>query len=200
MPSDPQRTLKTLGRDLATIPLARLRDKAERVGFICINSFKSYRLNLGTGPINDAVSMAHCLKSFNFDVYFISSPHCKDFLKYLDAFFRNTTGQLVFFYVGHGLSLRDIDIDETDGNDEAFVFDDGVILDDDLVTHVIENKNPSNELILITDACRPGTIWTCRTEWSEGGSCRPECSRSRPSPTRRSHGRQRWTRASSPKI
>jgi hypothetical protein len=101
--------------------------------------------------------MAHYLKNFDFDAYFISSPRCKDLLKYLDAFFRNTTGQFVFFYVGHGHSLRDVD--EIDGNDEAFVFDDGVILDDDLVTHVIENKNPSSEIILITDACRPGTIW-----------------------------------------
>jgi hypothetical protein len=99
--SDPHRTLKILGGDLAAIPLARLRDKLERAGFICINCFKSCWLNFGTGPINDAAAMTHCLKNFDFDVYFISSPRCKDLLKYLDAFFRNTTGRVGFFYVGH---------------------------------------------------------------------------------------------------
>lgn len=157
--SDPVRRLKTLGRDLGTIPLSRIPASFEKVCFICVNTYTSYRLNLGTGPINDAVSFAKCVKNYGFEVFFLHNPHSRNFLKYLDKFFSNAVGQLIVYYVGHGTSSSDLDKDEADGNDEAFVFDDGIIIDDDLITHLIDNKNPDNEVILVTDACHSGSIW-----------------------------------------
>lgn len=157
--SDPVRRLKQLGRDVASVPVSRIPTEMGKVCFICVNTYTSYRLNLGTGPMNDAVSFAKCVKNFGFEVYFMHNPHSRNFLKYLDTFFANTAEELVVYYVGHGTSVADTDGDEADKTDEAFVFDDGVIVDDVLIDHLIEHKNPASKLILVTDACHSGTIW-----------------------------------------
>ncbi|KAH0793381.1 Clan CD, family C14, metacaspase-like cysteine peptidase [Histomonas meleagridis] len=157
--SDPVTRLRTYGRDLGSIPISRLPTEFDKACFICVNTYQSYRLNLGTGPLNDAVSLAKCVKNFGFHIYFLHNPHSRNFLKYLDHFFQFTTDHLVFFYVGHGTTVRDLDGDEDDGNDEAFVFDDGNIVDDELIDHLINNKNPNNRITLITDACHSGSIW-----------------------------------------
>jgi hypothetical protein len=147
---DPIRDLKEYGRDLADIPVSRLPSKLENTAFLCINTYTSYRLNIGVSPINDAVLFAHRLKKFGFMIYFLHNPHARSFLKYLDVFFRNVTGQLVLFYVGHG---------NGDSTDQAFVFDDGPVYEADLITHLTENKNPKSQVVLVTDACKSGTIW-----------------------------------------
>lgn len=159
MSADPIRRLKTYGRDLSSIPVSRLPQTCDKACFICVNTYTSYRLNLGTGPINDAVNIAKCVKPFGYEVYFVHNPHRRTFLQYLDKFFSATQKNLVFFYVGHGTYQTDKNGDEADGQDEAFVFDDGNITDDELVTHLIDNKNPNNVVTLITDACHSGTIW-----------------------------------------
>lgn len=157
--SDPVRKLKTVGHDLSAISITRLPATFEKVCYICVNTYRSYRLNLGTGPVNDAYSIAKCVKKYGYEVYFLHNPHSRNFLKYLDEFFSRTTGHLVFFYVGHGTSVRDLDGDEDDGYDEALVFDDGNIIDDVLVEHLIAKKNPENKMTLITDACHSGSVW-----------------------------------------
>ncbi|OHT03063.1 Clan CD, family C14, metacaspase-like cysteine peptidase [Tritrichomonas foetus] len=157
--SDPVRRLKTYGRDLSTIPISRVPTDLEKCCFICVNTYKSYRLNLGVGPMNDAVSWAKCMANYGFHIFFLHNPHSRNFLKYLDTFFANTSQHLVVYYVGHGTSVTDLNGDEDDGKDEAFVFDDGVITDDDLIDHLLENKHQDSVLTLVTDACHSGTIW-----------------------------------------
>lgn len=159
MSSDPVRRLKELGRDVSSVAISRLPTNLTKACFICVNSYTSYRLSLGTGPINDAVSFAKCMKNFEYEVFFLHNPHSRNFLKYLDAFFKNTSVELVVYYVGHGTSVKDVSGDETDGTDEAFVFDDGTISDDTLIDHLIDCKHPDSKLILVTDACHSGTIW-----------------------------------------
>jgi hypothetical protein len=153
--TDPIRQLKTYGRDVGAIPVSHVPQSFNKVAFLCINTYKSYRLNLGTGPINDAVSLAKCVKRFEFEIYFMHNPHARNFLKYLDVFFKATTGQLVVYYVGHGTSLSE------SGNqaEEAFLFDDGRIPEDELIKHLLSNKNESCSITFITDACHTGTIW-----------------------------------------
>jgi hypothetical protein len=153
--TDPLRELKIYGRDMAAIPLSRLPTTFNKVAFLCVNTYRSYRLDLGTGPITDALALAKCVKLYGFEIYFMHNPHARNFLKYLDTFFANTTGQLLVYYVGHGAGVLDV----SEAGEEAFVFDDGILTDDDLVSHLIENKNPSSKLILVTDACHSGTIW-----------------------------------------
>jgi hypothetical protein len=148
--ADPVRDLKEYGRDLAGIPVSRLPSQFENAAFLCINTYTSYRLNIGTTPINDAVLFAKRLKKFGFSIYFLHNPHARSFLKYLDAFFRNVTGQLVLFYLGHG---------NGSSADQAFVFDDGPIYEADLIEHLNQNKNPNSQVVFVTDACKSGTIW-----------------------------------------
>jgi hypothetical protein len=155
--ADPVRDLKECGRDLSAIPIARIPATIEKAAFLCVNTYAGYRLNLGTGPINDALLFARKLKKFGFSIYFLHNPHARNFLKYLDVFFRNVTGQLVLFYVGQGSGA--IAEDGSESTAEAFVFDDGPVYEDDLITHLTENKNPANQVILVTDACSSGTIW-----------------------------------------
>jgi hypothetical protein len=94
------------------------------------------------------------MRHFEFDIYFTHNPHSRNFLKYLDLFFAGTVKRLVVFYVGQGAGLRSA----AEGG-EALVFDDGEVPEDALVTHLIENKHSSNEIILVTDLCHSGTIW-----------------------------------------
>jgi hypothetical protein len=173
MTIDPLRTLKSLGRDVTVITVGRLPASFEKAAFICVNTYTSYQLNLGKGPLNDAVSFAKCAKKAGFEIFFLHNPRCKTFLSYLDAFFARTTTKLVFYYVGHGTNVRDMDGDESDKQDEAFVFDDGTITDDVLLTHLCDNKNPSCELVLITDACHSGSIWDIPTITIRGRNLPP---------------------------
>jgi hypothetical protein len=64
--ADPLRELKSFGRDVAGIPLARLPKSFKNVAFLCVNTYTSYRLNMGTGPITDALSFAECIKPLGF--------------------------------------------------------------------------------------------------------------------------------------
>jgi hypothetical protein len=158
MSGDPLRLLKTFGRDLTGIPLSRLPATLKKAAFLSVDSYDSYRMNLGTGPIHDALSIAKLLKNYDFNVFFMLNGHCTNFLNYLDAFLKRTTVQLLIFYVGQGVTTPDVESEDA-GSDPGFIFDDGVIRGGDVARHVSDNKNADCQLLLVTDACQPGTIW-----------------------------------------
>jgi hypothetical protein len=164
---DPVNELRTVGRDLSDTrklsptvnsPKTRIPSSMSKSAFLLVNSHTGYRLNLSTGPVNDAVCMGELLKESGFDVYFLVRPSASEVLRLLDAFFANTTTQFVFFYAGHGHGVLE-ELDETCNPEHAFVFADGVILEDDLILHLMAKKNPTNEVIFIADACLAGSIW-----------------------------------------
>lgn len=155
----------------------------DKVFFICINTYKSYKLNLGAAPIQDAYGLARVVKQAGYEVYYIHNPHSQIFLQYFDAFLNLTQKHLIFLYVGRGTSVRDINGDEVDGYDEALIFDDGNILDDDLVAHLEMCKNRSNVLTLLTDANHKDTIWDMQ-EHAANGKPIPENVRSLSAETR----------------
>ena len=150
--------LKALATDVVKTPVSRLA-KNERACLIICNTYSSYQLSLGDGPMNDAITFATSMKNFEFKQYYMHNPHSRNFLSYLDAFLKNTTQHLVVYYVGHGTTVTDTNGDEDDNTDEAFVFDDGTMVDDILVEHLIKNKNESSRVTLVTDACHSGSIW-----------------------------------------
>jgi hypothetical protein len=160
---DPVRLLKELGHDLTAIPIANLPPTFAKVAFLCVNTHCSFRQGVGVPPINDAVLLANCLRRFSFEIYFLHNPHSGNFLRYLDVFFTATTGRLVLFYVGQGAGLHE----------DAFIFDDGQIPESEMVDHLIENKNANCEVILITDACRSGTIWDIQNGKVKGRALPP---------------------------
>jgi hypothetical protein len=149
---DPVRELKAAGRDLSEVPISRLPAVFDKVAFLCVNSYRSYRANLGVGPINDAVLVAKCLKRFGFEIWFLHNPHARNFLEYVGAFLERTGKQLVLFYAGQGTKA-------TAEGDQAFVFDDGAVMEEEFVSHLKEKKTQQSKLVLITDDCHSGSIW-----------------------------------------
>jgi hypothetical protein len=148
-----------MGRDCGTIPISRLPSSIERCAFLCVNNYTSPSLSLGAGPLNDGVSMAKLAEIRKLPIYFLHNPRKATFLKYFEHFIKVTNDHLVFYYVGHGTRVRDTNRDEADGYDEAFVFEDGTIIDDVLIQTLAKYKNPENQVTLVTDACHSGSIW-----------------------------------------
>lgn len=170
---DPVRRLKMIGRDLNDIEIECIPDDLERVCFICVNTYTSYRLNLGVIPINDAVNWAKCMARYEYQVFFLHNPHSRNFLDYLDILFKKVTKHLVFYYVGHGISFEcTLGYDESTYN-KAMVFDDGSISDGQLIQDLISYKNPQSVITLITDSCRAGTIWDMQSHDLNGKTLPP---------------------------
>jgi hypothetical protein len=61
--------------------------------------------------------------------------------------------------VGHGTQVKSINNDEADSLDEAYYFEDGALIDDILLDHLIKFKNHNSSVILISDCCHSGSIW-----------------------------------------
>jgi hypothetical protein len=74
------------------------------------------------------------------------------------------------FYSGHGTSVTDLDGDEVDGHDEAYVLcdsqtgqaippqGDSLMTDDELVTLLGQSLNPRVKVIVVSDCCHSGSI------------------------------------------
>lgn len=150
--------LKSLATEIIKTPISRLNEQ-ENVCLIVCNTYSSYRLSLGDGPLNDAISFATSIKSYGFKQYYLHNAHSKIFLKYFDALLEKTSKHLIIYYVGHGTTVADVNKDEDDGSDEAFVFEDSTLIDDILIEHLIDKKNANSRLTLVTDACHSGSIW-----------------------------------------
>mmetsp|Transcript_49341 Transcript_49341/g.104962 ORF Transcript_49341/g.104962 Transcript_49341/m.104962 type:complete len:296 (+) Transcript_49341:107-994(+) len=72
----------------------------------------------------------------------------------------------VFYYSGHGTSIKDYSGDEADGKDEAFCFVtdqgqityDSLLSDDDFAEAVTSGVSDDAKIIILTDCCHSGTI------------------------------------------
>jgi hypothetical protein len=158
--SDAVRQLKTYGRDVSETFLDRLPKEFDRVCFICVNAYRSFRQAVGVTPIQDAVALAKCVRYFEYEVYFVHNPHARYFLDYLNYFLEHTSRHLLVYYVGQGTTARDLDRTVSRGlYDEAFTFDDGAISDEEFLDSLTDYKNPKNKVTLITDTCKSETTW-----------------------------------------
>jgi hypothetical protein len=156
---DAVRQLKTYGRDISETFIERLPKEFERVCFICVNSYRSFRQAIGVTPIQDAVALAKCVRYFEYEVYFVHNPHARTFIDYLNYLIEHTSRHVMVYYVGLGTTVRDLDRTLTRSiYDEAFTFDDGSISDEEFLDS-LEYKNPNNKITLITDTCKPETTW-----------------------------------------
>ena len=154
MSSDPIRRLQTLGHDISNLPLSKIPLNLNKCCFICINSFESFRRNLGTGPINDALTFAKCAKTFDYDIYILQSPHKRNFMLYFERFLNSVENHLIFFYVGQMNQNFAKTLGET-----SFVFDDGTIPESNFIDKINEIKKENCKLTLITDSCPSGSIF-----------------------------------------
>ncbi|OHT02525.1 Clan CD, family C14, metacaspase-like cysteine peptidase [Tritrichomonas foetus] len=165
---DPIRRLKEIARDIQQVPIQNVPREMEKVFFICINTYKGFQINTGSSPMMDAFNLARIIKHRGYQVFFIHNPHAAIFMQYFAAMLESVYKHLIFMYIGRGTGVQDLDGDELDGVDEALVFDDGVIIDDDLVTCLVRYKNQESRLTLLTDASYKDTIWDMEEKSKNG--------------------------------
>lgn len=147
-----------LGCDLKK--MSTLPTDLRRCVFICCNTYTRPDYSLGVGPMNDALAVAGYFKQLGFDLYFAHNPTSEEFLRYFAHFLKNTKEYLVVYYTGHGGSIDDKNGDETDGKDEALVFDDNFVIDDTLAETIANSGKPDNSIVcLFNDCCHSGTIY-----------------------------------------
>lgn len=157
-----ERKLASTGTDISKMSAYRLPEGLEKAALLCVNTYKGTRYDLGDGPANDGLTMAKLLKTYGFPIYYCLNPTKSKFLTFFNHFIKNTSQHLVFYYVGHGTYQTDTSGDETDRNDEAYVFSNGNIIDDDLLKN-LSNKNQDLKVTLVSDCCHSGTIWDLGT-------------------------------------
>jgi hypothetical protein len=78
----------------------------------------------------------------------------------------NDDDMFIFFYAGHGDNVVDLDGDEDDGKDEAFVLLDNFgfgsestyLVDDEFAELLVESFSVNTRVLIFTDCCHSGTI------------------------------------------
>ncbi|KAK8894243.1 hypothetical protein M9Y10_022677 [Tritrichomonas musculus] len=141
----------------------------KKVVYICCNTYERPEYSLGVGPMNDAITVGSYMREIGFQVYYSHNPKSTEYLKYLRYFYHWTTDYLVVYYTGHGASVKDTDGDEDDKMDEALVFDDDFIVDDELASVLANSeKKPSSKVLLLNDCCHSGSIYDLQTGTYQG--------------------------------
>ena len=78
---------------------------------------------------------------------------------------QSKSGDVLFFhYSGHGSQIKDINRDESDGNDEVIIpldyfSNNSIIVDDEIKGIIQENLKEGVKLIVLMDCCNSGTIF-----------------------------------------
>jgi hypothetical protein len=152
--------LASLGTDLKKTADSALPKNVARAAYIACNTYTRPDYSLGVGPMNDAITVAHYMKENGYTVYFIHNPTSTQFTKYLKHMVENSTSRLLVYYTGHGASVTDTNKDEADGKDEALVFEDKFVIDDELAKLIKGAAKPaSSKVIFLNDCCHSGSIW-----------------------------------------
>ena len=159
------RELNQYAIDLSKKP--NLPKTFKKACFLCCNTYTKPAYKLGVGPLNDTLTVAVNHKKMGYVCYYLHNPTAADFMKYLKLFMSHTTSNLTVFFTGHGAGVKDQNGDESDGYDEAMVFDKGHIIDDDLVP-VLATANGKVKIVLLTDCCHSGSIWDIQSAKKHG--------------------------------
>jgi hypothetical protein len=142
----------------------------DKACFIVCNTYTTPTLRLGVGPLNDSILVAQNHTRRGYQVFFLHNPRLDQFLAFLPVFLRNTVKALTVFYTGHGINVPDLNGDESDGLDEAMVFDGGkIVIDDRLLEILIKNANGRTRILLLSDCCHSGSIWDIQSGLRQRG-------------------------------
>lgn len=76
----------------------------------------------------------------------------------LTELIEDNSDTMFFQYSGHGVQVRDLDGDESDGMDEGLYSPNGEIVTDDVLNACVQQVPKGKTLVLIIDACHSGTI------------------------------------------
>lgn len=151
--------LNELATDIRSLRRGTLNFKIPRACFICCNTYQGEEKCLGVGPINDSITVAANHKCMGYVTYYLHDAKSDEFLEYLQIFLQNSTDYLTVFYTGHGAAIDNLNGTERSGFDEAMIFVDTYIIDDDLAKMLLKYANGITRVILMSDCCHSGTIW-----------------------------------------
>ena len=171
LPVDDHRAC-TAGRDLALDrPMVLLSSRGVTQGVrtgaltaLCIG-IDAYGAQSLDGCVADAQSFADALKQWGFSVQSLTNERAtrQAITAAIDgALTGANAGDLVVIqYAGHGTQLPDLNGDESDGLDEAWVpydYNQGeFVIDDDLGALFDRHRDRGIQLVLFTDCCHSGT-------------------------------------------
>jgi hypothetical protein len=131
------------------------------------NTYTKKEYELGQGPLNDSFTVAANLRKIGYRAIFLHNTTPQVFIKWLTFVFQHTEKNLVVFYTGHGASIPDRNGDEDDGFDEVMVFDQGYVVDDQLVD-LMRTHLRAKRTVLLSDCCHSGSIWDLQSS-KKGG-------------------------------
>jgi hypothetical protein len=92
------------------------------------------------------------------EAFFLHNSTAAIVMDWLLYFLRTIGKKLTIFCVGHGAHMIDLNDDQSDGFDEAMVFDDGHILDNDLPEVLVQNATEKARSALLSDCCHSGSV------------------------------------------
>lgn len=169
--------LLKFAKEIATPDDIVVNDNDKRICILFVN-FNSGGY-LGQPVINDCEEFAQNLKeTFGYKCFFICNSKRANAKEIIKKLISMENKKIAFYYSGHGTRVRDTNGDERDGMDEAFCFNDGVLIDDDFCKLINEHLR-CKHFICITDACHSGTIYdidNIRTEKRGKMTCISSCS------------------------
>ena len=129
----------------------------DKLALLFINPYYGESYELGKAVENDGELFADRLTQLGYRVERFIDCSAREFINSILRESKRSHEMLLIYYSGHGASLHDWSGDEQDGRDEAFVFRDGYVVDDEAERLVKDNN--CEQVILISDCCHSGTIW-----------------------------------------
>ena len=148
--------LRSLGVDITTTSVHSLLKSYDRIAFFSINNYIGKDYSLGEKPQQEAITVAQCLRKYGYQVYYMLNAEKKDLINKLKYFVSETPEELVIYYTG---LTMDPNLDEEFGtHDESFVLIDGMVTDEEYL-EILNEKNPLNKVVLLTDSCKEGSAW-----------------------------------------
>jgi hypothetical protein len=123
-----------------------------------VNTYTKPEYKFGAVPPTESLVVAQKHVKRGFQVFLLHNSTPFVVMEWLPYFLRKAENKLTIFYVGHGADVKDLNGDDGDGFDEATVFDDGHILDDDLREVLVQNATAKARIALLSDCCYSGSV------------------------------------------
>jgi hypothetical protein len=106
--------------------------------------YKSYDLHLGPGPIQDAFRLARLVKKAAYEIYYRHHPRAATFSEYFDGFMGLSHSHVIFLDARRGTSVAGFYWRRACLPRRNARLDERLVIDDDLVTHLVPKKNSSS--------------------------------------------------------
>lgn len=138
-------------------------NSTSKVAVLFVNSYVNTSFTLGEDTCNDGILCYENFTKLGYLVFVYFDISGLIFKSLFRKFLSTKCEKLVIYFTGHGTQVRDYSHDEEDGRDEALVFKDGFISDDEL-SLMLRIYNRNSDVVLIPDCCHSGTIFDVKSD------------------------------------